>query len=221
MAKTSDTSKPRIFSYVVLRDFGFAPNPFHGTCTLATCKPGIRRAATVGDWVFGTGSKQVGREGRLVYAMRVDSILGFDEYWDDPRFFYKRPRLNGSLVQIFGDNIYHRDPTSKEWIQEDSHHSRKDGTPDPINVARDTKSTQVLVSRHFAYFGCMAPEIPPDLRNVGGNDLCKSGLGHKANFTEPHIEAALEWVEPQLGGDGCYDDPFDWKDAQRKQLDLW
>nr|WP_269667332.1 hypothetical protein [Polaromonas naphthalenivorans] len=24
-------------------DSGFAPNPFHGTLTLATCKPGIRR----------------------------------------------------------------------------------------------------------------------------------------------------------------------------------
>ncbi len=27
------------------RDYGFAPNPFHGICTLATCKPVIRRVA--------------------------------------------------------------------------------------------------------------------------------------------------------------------------------
>lgn len=27
------------YSYVVARDFGFAPNPFNGFLTLATCKP--------------------------------------------------------------------------------------------------------------------------------------------------------------------------------------
>ena len=28
----------RIYAYVVTHDNGFAPNPFHGFCTLATCK---------------------------------------------------------------------------------------------------------------------------------------------------------------------------------------
>lgn len=27
----------RCFSYIVARDYGFAPNPFHGFCTLANC----------------------------------------------------------------------------------------------------------------------------------------------------------------------------------------
>ena len=45
-----------LFSYVVRYDSGFAPNPFHGFCTLATCKPGIRAHANVGDWVVGTAS---------------------------------------------------------------------------------------------------------------------------------------------------------------------
>lgn len=43
----------KLYSYVVARDFGFAPNPFHGYCTLATCKPDIRATASVGDWVIG------------------------------------------------------------------------------------------------------------------------------------------------------------------------
>jgi hypothetical protein len=41
----------RIYSYVVRYDSGFAPNPFYGYCTLATCKPDIRRGAEVGDLV--------------------------------------------------------------------------------------------------------------------------------------------------------------------------
>ena len=35
----------RLYSYVFDHDYGFAPNPFHGVCTLATCKPSIREHA--------------------------------------------------------------------------------------------------------------------------------------------------------------------------------
>jgi len=33
----------RLYLYTMTYDSGFAPNPFHGICTLACCKPGIRR----------------------------------------------------------------------------------------------------------------------------------------------------------------------------------
>ena len=43
----------RVFSYVVVSDSGFAPNPFHGTCTLADggAGAGVRagRAAVPGS----------------------------------------------------------------------------------------------------------------------------------------------------------------------------
>ena len=32
-----------IYEYVMTDDTGFAPNPFYGICTLACCKPVIRR----------------------------------------------------------------------------------------------------------------------------------------------------------------------------------
>ena len=32
---------PKSYSYVVARDYGFAPNPFNGILTLAACKPVI------------------------------------------------------------------------------------------------------------------------------------------------------------------------------------
>src|SRR5712691_6687179 len=84
---------PKIYSYVVARDFGFAPNPFHGVCTLATCKPRVRKAAHLGDWVVGTGSAGRKRAGFLVFAMKVEEALTFDEYWTDERFFQKRANL--------------------------------------------------------------------------------------------------------------------------------
>ncbi len=71
---------PKLFSYVVDHDLGFAPNPFGDFCSLAKCKFGqtnrnIVELAEEGDWIAGTGgadlSKSAGH-GKLIYAMRVD-----------------------------------------------------------------------------------------------------------------------------------------------------
>src|SRR5437870_7783881 len=72
-----------LFSYCVRHDGGAAPNPFWGVCTLVICKPRIRRAAKVGDWVVGTGSRRspVGDlSGAVVCAMRVGRKLTMAEY---------------------------------------------------------------------------------------------------------------------------------------------
>lgn len=142
----------RLFSYVVARDYGFAPNPFFGLCTLATCKPFVRRGASVGDWIIGTGSQESGHQGHLVYAMKVTETMPFDEYWRDARFECKRPNLAGSKKQAFGDNIYSRDSQGR-WMQANSHHSRADGSPNRNNIQRDTGVDRVLVSDDYVYFG--------------------------------------------------------------------
>ena len=43
--------RTRVYTYVLASDVGFAPNPFAGYCTVACCKPVIRRTARVGDWI--------------------------------------------------------------------------------------------------------------------------------------------------------------------------
>ena len=108
------------FSYVVEHDYGLAPNPFGGYCTLAVCKPGIRKNKNlkIGDWIIGTGSKKLNRLNHLIYAMKVEEKITFEEYWNDRRFRFKRPIVNGSLVQMYGDNFYHKDEQTQEWIQE-------------------------------------------------------------------------------------------------------
>jgi len=43
---------PRIYLCTLKHDSGFVPNPFHGYCTLACCKPQIRRKARErGGWL--------------------------------------------------------------------------------------------------------------------------------------------------------------------------
>ena len=38
-------SAPQLFTYTIPIDDGAAPNPFRGMCSLAICKPRIRREA--------------------------------------------------------------------------------------------------------------------------------------------------------------------------------
>jgi Nucleotide modification associated domain 2 len=154
-----------LYIYVVDRDFGFAPNPFHGYCTLATCKPGIRNSAIVGDWIMGVGGARLKATGKSVYLMKITEVINFNCYWKDKRFKVKKPVRNGSRVMMVGDNIYHQDDENGKWTQEDSHHSNPDGSVNGSNLQRDTKSKNVLISNYFYYFGSFAPEV--DLASIG------------------------------------------------------
>ena len=181
---------PKLYSYVVDRDYGFAPNPFHGFCTLATCKPVIRRVAQVGDWIVGTGSAYRNRTGHIVFAMRVSETMTFQQYWLDPRFRAKRPNLRGSLKQAFGDNIYHTEPRTALWLQEDSHHCHEDGTPNPKNIDNDTQTDRVLIGEEFTYWGGTGSRIP----EFNGINICKKGPAHKSYFPDHVITAFVEWL---------------------------
>jgi hypothetical protein len=199
----------RLFSYVVARDYGFAPNPFYGVCTLATCKPGIRGVAAIGDWVVGTGTARRKRAGYLVYAMKVEEALTFDQYWADARFLQKRPNLRGSKKQAFGDNIYHRANSKSPWMQEDSHHSLANGAANPANIKNDTRANRILTSSDFAYWGKAGPRIPAKFRNYEGVDLC-AGRGHKQKvFTEAFIDEFAAWFRG-LSVTGYRGLPIDW-----------
>lgn len=194
-----------LYSYVVARDYGFAPNPFHGFCTLATCKKVIRRVAAVGDWVVGTGSARYHRTGQLIFAMRVSETLTFDAYWADDRFALKRPDLTGSRMRAFGDNIYRHE--GDEWRQLDSHHSLPGGIVNDLNLADDTETDRVLVAEDFAYFGANAKPIPDAFVGEGPHNIC-ARRGHKKTFDAQTEAGFLEWLDrlPR----GCSGRPDRW-----------
>lgn len=164
----------KIFTYIVARDYGFAPNPFRKVCTLSACKPGIRKAAKIGDWIFGTGSIPNNAQGKLIYAMEVNEILTFEQYWNDPRFQFKKPQMNGSIRQMYGDNIYFKDAYGN-WKQKDSHHANQDGSINYKNLITDLKGENVLISYNYYYFGRNFINIPQAILN----DVCKKKQGFK------------------------------------------
>jgi hypothetical protein len=200
----------KLYSYVVARDYGFAPNPFFGVCTLATCKPRIRKVAQVSDWVVGTGTKTLNRQNRLVYAMRVTGTMTFEQYWASPSFQVKKPNLRGSKKLAFGDNIYSRKPKSAAWDQANSHHSLSNGCPNPSNVKTDTQTNRILISDDFVYWGGSGPRVPAKFLNYGREhvSLC-AGRNHRSNFPTAFIKDFVDWIR-SLGEQGYIGEPLDW-----------
>jgi hypothetical protein len=204
-----------LYSYVVAHDSGFAPNPFNGCCTLATCKPKIRSSASVADWIVGCGSKVTKQHGLLVYAMQVSEIVTFEQYFSQPRFQAKKPNFLGSRKQARGDNIYFR--TEDSWGQLNSYHSNPCGTQNQRHVARDTRVNRILVGQKFKYFGMNGPDVPKYF-GTRKRSLCHRGRGH-TRFSSDHREDEtligdfIDWFEASEVT-GYISHPYDWSDKQ-------
>ena len=177
---------PRLFTYTIPVDDGAAPNPFHGMCSLAICKPGIRRAANVDDWIAGLGSKNAPSgdlSGRLVYAMRVEEILSLGEYdhHANTRWPHRIPNLASAALQDrLGDCIY--DYSSGSPVQ-------RPGVHGPINMPTDTGGKNVLLSQDFYYFGSKARALPDYLRPIWHQTP-----GHRSNSNAPYLNQFVSWV---------------------------
>lgn len=208
-----------VYSYLIEHDLGLAPNPFGKYCTLAVCKPKIRKSSKLklGDWVIGTGSKALeeasGRKLRdkLIYAMKVTERITLEEYWNDARFQHKKPVMNGTLVTMYGDNFYHKDETGK-WVQEDSAHCNIDGTCNPEHLKIDTGGNNVLISDYFFYFGDKALTIPDNFK-----EICHTGIGEK-KLQEQAGNELIDWITANFHT-GIHGDPLNW--IEYKQLRLF
>lgn len=184
-----------LFSYTVDSDTGFAPNPFHGVCTLACCKPVIRRKAKKGDYVIGHAGKGDGY--RIIYAMKVTDKKTFNQYWNDENFRIKRPDMSAGGKKALGDNIYHWDDGLQEYRQEHSCHSNPDGTENLKNKRHDTKGDDywVLISTNFVYWGRQSPKAPGFHM-----DIVKHGPGHRCRFDSKTVETFIKWFDRQKKG---------------------
>jgi hypothetical protein len=169
-------------SYVIRIDTGFAPNPFWGYCTLAACTPnhmGVRLAP--GDWIMATTPAAQGS--RLLYAMRVLEMLGFDQYFRDSRFTEKKPDLNAGWPAISGDNMYFREPSGAWGRLPTVHHL------EPGLFEKDTRHGIVYISDYFFYFGANAVTIPTEFRS-----LVWLRQGCKRFRNDPTAHQFVEWL---------------------------
>jgi hypothetical protein len=158
----------RLFSYKMTDDTGFAPNPFWGMLTLATCKPEIRRTKREEDWIAGFTSKAlcgdpVGQE-KLIYLMEITKKEQLRYYFTSQDFRDKKPLDGCHHVCKIGDNIYQplcvNASASEDFkrLPEALYHCTES------NKQKDLGGGFVLISTKFFYFGGEALRIPDKVR---------------------------------------------------------
>lgn len=164
-----------LYSYKMTSDTGFAPNPFWGMLTLATCKANMRRSKKVGDWIAGFTSgvlrgDPVGEE-RLVYLMRVSKKVPIAEYYASSSYRSKIPNESARLhVYAVGDNIYRprvkNASNSRDFEQLLNPHHWDGAARCGPKTSRDDDISggHVLVGEIYAYFGRDALAIPSSVR---------------------------------------------------------
>ena len=155
----------KTMGYKLTHDTGFAPNPFHGHLTLATCKPTLRRCRQKDDWVAGFVSVELAgnaarngvslKPGALVYLMQItQEPIRLEDYFEDRRFVAKKPDMRSARPEVrCGDNIYDRLNGGTGQLENDQH-----GQGDE---PRDLSGVNALVSKRFYYFGSNA-FMPPE-----------------------------------------------------------
>lgn len=149
MLNPFDDPRAELFTYKVKHDGGTAPNPFGGICTLAICKPAIRRVAKSGDVIVGFGCKSNGdSEYRIIYCMIVKETIPWPQYIAEANT--GRFRSNGRVPRSendFGDCIWKHTNGKHEPHASSSYHGLDD-------YERDVSDgVNVLVSTDFWYFG--------------------------------------------------------------------
>ena len=177
----------QLYTYCLRFDDGAAPNPFWGICTLAICKPAIRRTAKIGDWVVGLGSANspLGDiSDCVVYVMRVSDKRSLRVYdiLCRARYEGKIPDWHSSdFNRRVGDCIYDYGSGSPPRLRLAVHDER--------NRQRDLSGENVLVSDHFYYFGDRPIKLPQHLFG-----LIHSQQGHRVKADQPYSDAFVQWI---------------------------
>ncbi len=203
-----------LYSYLMTHDSGFAPNPFFGSLTLATCMTDIRRTKQVGDWVAGFAGKTLVGKCRalgvtiphqgLIYLMQIDEIIPLHAYFHDSRFQQKKaiPLGSNNTMLERGDNIYCSDGNGGFLQLENDNH-------DEGELIKDTKGKNVLIANRFYYFGrnCPSPASSWAAMNVRVPDRYIA-YGSASDGTA--LEAMVDHLQAQGHEPGVHGKPCNW-----------
>jgi hypothetical protein len=206
----------RLFSYKLTTDSGFAPNPFYGMLTLATCKPGIRRTKKKGDWIAGfTSGKlcgdKVGKE-KLVYLMQVTEKVTIAEYFQNPKYRNKKPRGDSDYTATMGDNIY---APCYDSLGKLRNYSRiENSNHGPNDQQHDVSGQYALISTRFYYFGKSAIEIPRHVRPNVPKSQTSYGVETRNN---KRIKEFIAHIEKHYEI-GIHGQPHDWDENSKLKV---
>jgi len=170
----------KIYAYLVPVDDGAAPNPYGGVCTLAICKPNLRKIAKQGDWLVGLDSKS-----QLIYTMEITTVMIMKEYdtYTKENLPIKIPnKTSKNIEEQMGDSVY--DFSNDEIKLRPSVHSC-------CTKEMDLAGKNVLLSTCFYYFGDQVKTLPKEFENIVNLDMDFLKLTNELEIT------FLTWLENQ------------------------
>ena len=130
-----------IYVYKLVADNGGAPCIHEDILSLSICKPRIRQAAHVGDWIIGFGGKSVADlKDRLIYIAQVTKVLTEGVYYDSETY-RGRP-----------DCIYRKVGDGYEYVPDSRFHDSEDLEHDLGSKPGFDRACNLLSDR-FVYFG--------------------------------------------------------------------
>lgn len=190
----------KFFVYKLITDNGGAPCVTSDLLSLAICKPSIRSAAHLGDWIFGFGDNE-GLHNRLIYIAQVTGKLTNSAYY------------LASAFRNRADCIYSRDTTGHLQHRRGArfHGGERDRKKD-IGDYPDYRRAKVVLSTNFRYYGrAISPPIEPVLHKFVRAVI----QGHRSNFDNaPGVFNELKrlrdraWQDPVMAvGRPSHDDP--------------
>lgn len=181
--------KNRLFTYKVVFDGGTAPNPFHKICTLALCKPVIRRTAKVGDIVVGLAP---GNDGRIIYVMVIDKVMTWSDYiteCSNPSNALNK-KIPKSLTDQ-GDCIWKSASTYAGELPSHSNHSGEGYFNCDVKDGEN-----VLLSGSFWYFG--EGDVHNKLNLSNALKPMIPGRGHKSTYNEKYKKDFVDFFNALL-----------------------
>ena len=194
----------RVISYVVASDTGLAPNVTGGACSLAVCKPVVRRIAEKGDLIIGLSTAKDDRH-KLIYAMTVGEKISFESYFDDPRFQDKKPDQD-----FRGDNFFKQNAQGDlEIAFRNAAHFGKE-----LAIKRDLNTPLAIIGNKFWYFGENAPLLPSELHYTKLSLCDDYRRGHRVTTDENQINILTQWLSGIKTG--IHGNPRDLKKTLKK-----
>ncbi|MBE0543662.1 MAG: hypothetical protein IH623_20140 [Verrucomicrobia bacterium] len=173
----------KFFVYKLTVDNGGAPYVTEDLLTLAICKPSVRAAADLGDWIFGFGDNQrIGN--RLIYIAKVTGKLvnaayyGASAFWSRPDCIYRWTKAGA--LKPKANPRYHGSPED----------ARKDVGRHP-----DYRRANVLLSTNFRYFGGADCNLLSDEVQAYVHSIT---LGHRSDKSLGQFKRALKELQVKV-----------------------
>ncbi len=189
-----------LYTYKLTYESGDAPNPYGGICSLAICKPTIRRTCNVGDWVAGIVSKGLVYRSKstedhfdeLIYAMKISKKMSFKEYDE-----YCKKQCNIKLPENArtGDCIYFENDKGILEQRENYAHNLENKDTDLKGINKKDEDKAVILGEEFYYFGKNSIKIPKEME-----EIIIKGEGHQRPKNQPYVEQFEEWIRTQKKG---------------------